>query len=398
MDTMTFDKKAENNFRKFYQSLGEKDARRFAGSLYQISGSLCYICQLLNVSEKTVKKGFHEINRKSLPCPDRQRMKGGGRKAKWDDPELNAAFIEVIEPYTAGDPMKPEIKWTNLSRLEIADLLADKGFKITRNTVRKLLKNNGFKKRKIQKRKSLKQVDDRDAQFNEINKARRNFEQSGDPVISVDTKKKEAIGDNSRQGESYANGQVDGPDHTFSSLDVGKAVPHGIYDIGNNHAYMTIGKGAETAEFIVDSLLLWWKNYGSKLHPNATKILMLFDAGGANSYRHHLFKTALLRLANGMGIDVFIKHYPSYASKWNPIEHRVFCHVARVINGVFIRTFKAFKSLVSRAKTKTGLKVTANDIDGDYQSGARGKKEDWEGSIKFGSILPKWNYACAPVF
>ncbi len=163
-----------------------------------------------------------------------------------------------------------------------------------------------------------------------------------------------------------------------------------------NHAYLNIGKSAETAEFLVDSILLWWTQYGSKQYPKVSRILMLFDSGGANSYRHHLFKKALRRLANEMEIEVVIKHYPPYASKWNPIEHRVFCHVARVINGVFIRTFDEFNQLVSRSKTKTGLKVTVNDIDGTYQTGERGKKEDWEGAIKFGKILPQWNYSCAP--
>ena len=148
----------------------------------------------------------------------------------------------------------------------------------------------------------------------------------------------------------------------------------------------------------MDSLLFWWREYGLKLYPNATKILILFDAGGANSYRHHLFKIALIRLVSEMGIEVHIKHYPSYASKWNPIEHRVFCHVARVIDGVFIRTFDEFKKLVARAKTKTGLKVTVNNVDGNYETGASGLKEDWDGRITFGEILPQWNYSCAPIF
>jgi hypothetical protein len=398
MDIWTFDTQTEIYLKKLYDSLSEKDARRFAGGLYRISGSLQYICQTLGVSEKTVKRGLDDICQKVLPCPGRQRIRGGGCKAKWNDKELNEAFLEVIEPHIAGDPMKPEIKWTNLSRSEIAALLVKKGFKITKNTVKKLLKHQGFKKRKIQKRNSMKQVQDRDAQFDVINQARDDFTQSGDPVISVDTKKKEAIGDNSRPGESYATGQMDGPDHTFSKLDVGQAVPHGIYDITNNQAYIHIGKSAETAKFIVDSIILWWKNYGHKLYPKATRILMLFDAGGANSCHHHIFKSEIQRLADSLNIEVVIKHYPPYTSKWNPIEHRVFCHVARVIKGVFIRTFDTLKSLISRAKTKTGLQVTVDEIEDDYETGLRGKKEDWEGSVKLGDILPQWNYACAPVF
>ena len=331
-----------------------------------------------------------------LPCPDRQRIKGGGRKVKYKDTELNLVFNEAIIPYTAGDPMNPDIKWTNLSAGEIKELLQPYGYDLCVNTIKKLLKFCGFKKRKIQKRKSLKVVADRDAQFKEINDARKEFTDLGNPVISVDTKKKESIGGNTRDGESYATGQVDGPDHTFGDLNVGKAVPHGIYDISNNHAYINIGKEAETAEFLVDSLIFWWTTYGSKQYPDAKKILMLFDAGGANSYRHHLFKTAIIRLTKEIGIEVHIKHYPSYASKWNPIEHRVFCHVARVIKGVFIRSFEEFKNLVARAKTKTGLEVTVNEIEGDYKTGEKGLKEDWDGSIIFQEILPQWNYSCLP--
>ncbi len=396
--TGKFDKESEENFKKLYKSLGEKDARRFAGSLYQLSGNLGYICSLLGVTNKTVRKGLEEMHEESLPCPGRQRLKGGGRTAKWNDPGLNAAFVEIIDQHTAGDPMKPEIKWTNLSRADIAVLLLEKGFEISKNTVRKLLKNNDFKKRKIQKRKSLKTVADRDEQFDEINAAKKDFENTGDPVISTDTKKKEMVGENARDGVCYANGQLDGPDHNFGALDSAKAVPHGIYDIKNNHAYINIGQGAETAAFIIDSILLWWKNYGNKDYPEAKRILILLDAGGANSYRHHLFKTEIKRLAKEMGIEIFIKHYPSYASKWNPIEHRVFCHIARVIAGGFIRTVSELVKLVSKATTKTGLKVTAEKLNGDYQSGSRGTKEGWEGSIKFGDILPKWNYWCSPVF
>lgn len=386
----------EKYAKTLFDSLGEKDARRFAAVQYETVRDMKYICQLLVISEKTVRKGLRELREDILPCPGRQRVKGGGRLVKHTDPDLNIVFNEAIDPYIAGDPMNPDIKWTSLSRSEIKELLKPYGYDLCINTIKKLLKFCGFKKRKIQKRKSLKVVDDRDAQFKEINAARKEFTDSGNPVISVDTKKKENIGGNARDGESYATGQIDGPDHTFGGLDVGKAVPHGIYDISNNHAYINIGKEAETAEFLVDSLIFWWTTYGSKLYPDAKKILMLFDAGGANSYRHHLFKTAIIRLTKEIGIEVHIKHYPSYASKWNPIEHRVFCHVARVIQGVFIRSFEEFKKLVARAKTKTGLVVTVNEIEGDYKTGEKGLKEDWDGSIIFQEILPQWNYSCLP--
>ena len=185
-----FEAALEANCKKLYDSLGEKDARRYAGNLYHLSGDMSYVCNLLSISDKTVRKGLDELNQEELTCSSRQRHSGGGRKSKWDCPELNAAFNEIIKPHTAGDPMNPDVKWTNLSRAEIIDLLDDKGFKISKNTIKKMLQNNDFKKRKIQKRKSLKVVEDRDAQFNEINKARQSFVSEGQPVISVDTKKK----------------------------------------------------------------------------------------------------------------------------------------------------------------------------------------------------------------
>lgn len=188
-----FDAESEATFKRLYESLGEKDSRRLAGSLYQLCGSLSYICELLGVSHKTVQKGLAEMGQDELPCPNRQREKGAGRTPKWDDEELNASFNEVVQPYIAGDPTAPEVKWTNLSRVEIVELLQAKGFSITKNTVRKVLKHNGFKKRKIQKRKSLKTVENRDAQFAEIQQAREDFARSGDPVVSIDTKKKRRL-------------------------------------------------------------------------------------------------------------------------------------------------------------------------------------------------------------
>lgn len=190
-----FDASTEDTFKNFYSSLGEKDSRRFAGSLYQLSGGLSYICNLLGISHKTVHKGLAEVqSHGELTFTDTQRNEGGGRKRKWDDPALNAAFNRVIKPHTAGDPMDPDIKWTNLSRAEIIGLLKEEGFNVSKNTLKKIMEKNRFKKRKIQKRKSLKSVKDRDEQFSEINQARQEFTESGDPVISIDTKKKNQLG------------------------------------------------------------------------------------------------------------------------------------------------------------------------------------------------------------
>jgi len=396
-----FKNDTEEQIKKFHASLNEKEARRHAGTLCQMigHGGIKYVCDLLNISEKTVRKGFCELLREKLPNSGRQRAIGGGRKTKWDDPDLKKAFCKVIEPFTAGDPMDEKVKWTNLSKYEIIELLAAAGFNVSKGPVVKLLKYYKFKKRKIQKRKSLKVVADRDRQFKKINRAKKVFEKEGNPVISVDTKKKEDIGDNHRDGECLATGQINGPDHTYGSLNTGKGIPHGIYDIKNNHAMINIGISHETAEFLVDSLICWWQKYGHLKYKNATKILILFDAGGANSYRHHIFKKELQRLANTIKIVVDVKHYPSYTSKWNPIEHRVFPHVARVLRGVFIRSIESLKQLIERAKTKTGLVVAVNIIEKMYAIGQKTKKEVLKNcAIKFARDIPKWNYSVSPIF
>lgn len=351
-----------------------------------------YVSNLLSISENTIRKGYGELLVEDKNN-NRVRRKGAGRKSKFGDSDLMHAFDEIMEDFTAGDPCNEHIKYTNLSKGEIAEILRGMGFEVASNTVAKILKKRGFKKRKIQKRKSLKSVAGRDAQFKKIKAAKDDFATRGQPVISVDTKKKEALGDNQRDGKCYANGQLDGYDHTYPSQNIGKAVPHGIYDINRNEAYITVGKSAETADFITENIRYWWLNYGVFFYPGAIEILFLFDSGGANSYRSHLFKMALDKLQKEIGLTIHVKHYPSYTSKWNPIEHRVFPHITRVLQGVFIRDFDEFIRLVNRAKTKTGLKVIAYANNKLYEIGKRGSKEDVSKlNIIFDEKEPRWNY------
>jgi len=377
----------------FHNSLNERDKRRHAAMIYQNSPwTIEYVSNLLSISENTIRKGYGELLVEDKNN-NRVRQKGGGRKSKFDDADLIHAFDEIMKDFTAGDPCNENIKYTNLSKGEIAEILRGMGFKVASNTVAKILKKRGFKKRKIQKRKSLKSVAGRDAQFKKIKAAKDDFATRGQPVISVDTKKKEALGDNQRDGECYATGQLDGYDHTYPSQNIGKAVPHGIYDISRNEAYITVGNSAETADFITENIRYCWLNYGVFFYPEAIEILFLFDSGGANSYRSHLFKMALDKLQKEIGLTIHVKHYPSYTSKWNPIEHRVFPHITRVLQGIFIRDFDEFIRLVNRAKTKTGLKVIAYANNKLYEIGKRGSKEDVAKlNIIFDEKEPRWNY------
>lgn len=288
-------------------------------------------------------------------------------------------------------------KWTNLTRAEISDLLAKEGFKVSRNIVRKLLKKNGYVKRKPLKKKAGGGHIDRNAQFERIAELRASYGAQGNPIVSVDSKKKEAIGNLSREGKIYTTETIEVFDHDFPSLAEGVAIPHTIFDIERNEAYVNIGTSRDTSEFCCDSLRYWWYNFGIFNYPCATSILMLMDGGGSNSSRHYIFKEDLQALADEIGIKIRIAHYPPYTSKWNPVEHRVFPHITRALQGMVLTSHQLTKELVEKATTKAGLKVIASIFNKVYQTGrkvADGFKESMK--IVFDEYLGRWNYTAVP--
>lgn len=329
---------------------------------------------------------------------DRVRHEGGGRKNLiTNDERVSAIFLEVIEPHIAGDPMNENIRWIKLTRAEISLEMEKRGFKVSRNIVRKLLKSHKFVKRKIQRKKAIGKCSYRDEQFKIINDLRNKFMKSDNPIISIDTKKKENIGNLHRNGEVYCTTAIESYDHDYPYLATDKIVPHGIYDVKQNIAHVNIGVNNETAEFICDSVKHWWKTKGNSAYPNASQILILCDSGGANSYRHKIFKFELTKLANSIGIKLVLAHYPPYSSKWNPIEHRVFPHVTRAMSGVILDKVETAKILIKTAKTKTGLKVTANVLKKMYEKGKKITHDMLDvGRIKFYTSVENLNYIISP--
>jgi len=213
------------------------------------------------------------------------------------------------------------------------------------------------------------------------------------PIISIDCKKKENLGTLYRSGKLYTTDPLKVFDHDYQSLSEGKVIPHGIFDIQLNEGYISIGNSSETAAFIKDNLLWWWDNYGIHNYPDAKTILILCDAGGGNSYRHHVFKKQLLDLAELTGIDFIICHYPPYASKWNPIEHRLFAHVHQAMQGVIFTDYNLVKELIGKTKTKTGLKVFVRLNLGEYPTKIKTDKSEIDFSrIHFNQQLPKLSY------
>lgn len=213
------------------------------------------------------------------------------------------------------------------------------------------------------------------------------------PVISIDCKKKERLGNLYRDGKVYANGFIEVFDHDYSHLSEGSVVPHGIYDLALNKGYISIGTNHETAEFIIDNLIWWWENFGIHDYPNAKNILILCDAGGANSYRHYAFKKQLLKLTRIIGVDIIICHYPPYSSKWNPIEHRLFCHVHHSMQGVIFSNYEIVKQMIRKTSTKKGLTVEVRINDKFYPTGIKTAKEEVDFTrILFNQQIPKLSY------
>ncbi|GAW87183.1 conserved hypothetical protein [Bathymodiolus platifrons methanotrophic gill symbiont] len=395
-----YPQKIETQMQELYNRLLEKHKRLYAGieALKLAYGGVTYIAKLFNCSRNTIKHGLEELGAEEILPRIRNRKKGGGRKAILDkEPDINEVFLCLIKKHTAGNPMDETQKWTNLTRANMSDLLAREGFKVSRNVVRKLLKNNGYVKRKPLKNKAGGGHVDRNSQFERIAELKDIYTAEGNPILSVDTKKKEKIGNLSREGKIYTTETIEVYDHDFPSLAEGVAVPHTVYDQARNEAYVTVGTSRDTSEFACDSLRHWWYNYGILYYANATSILMLMDGGGSNSSRHYIFKQDLQALATEIGVEIRVAHYPPYTSKWNPVEHKAFPHITRALQGVVLTSHQLTKELIETTTTKKGLKVFASILNRIYETGrkvAKGFKESM--TIIFDEFLGQWNYVTVP--
>ena len=399
--------------RRYYLSLNERDRRRYAGveALKIGHGGQNYIAKILGCSKRTVRKGAAEVSELSQRAvnektgnfpsePARIRKTGGGRKPYWiSHPEIDDQFLSVLCDHTAGDPMDEKVIWTNLREKEIVKALqSDHGVQVSRKVVRQLLKKHGYRLRKAQKRKSMKnQVPDRNEQFDNILRLKSEYMEAGNPVISMDTKKKENLGNFYREGRLYTLEELEVNDHDFPSFAEGVIIPHSLYDLKLNTGYVQVGTSHDTSEFACDSFRQWWYNYGSENYPNATSILVLCDGGGSNSSRHYIFKNDLQTLADEIGIEIRIAHYPPYCSKYNPIEHRLFPHITRACQGVVFSSLEVVTELISKTRTEKGLKVFVHVIDKVYETG-RKVHETFKSNMRiiFDKILPKWNYCAVP--
>jgi len=303
-----------------------------------------------------------------------------------------------LKDHTAGNPQIEGVLWTDLSIQEIRTRLEEKGIIVGKRIIKQLLFKNDYKKRKIQRRRTIKAVENRNEQFEKIAKLRQEYLKSDNPIVSIDAKKRELIGPLFRAGTAYSKEEIASYDHDFPHLATGVAIPHGIFDLKKNTAHINIGTSHETSEFACDSLKKWWIEKGRIDYPVATSILMLMDGGGSNSSRRYVFKEGLQNLVNEIGVEIRIAHYPPYTSKWNPIEHQVFPHVTRAMQGVILNDHAMVKQLIEKAQTQTGLKVSASIMDKVYEIGKKataGFKESMK--IAFDDVLGRWNYRAVPM-
>lgn len=307
--------------------------------------------------------------------------------------------MEVLRDHTAGDPMRQEVKWTDLTLRQISRFLKQRGTPAGRRVVKQLLKKHGYVKRKAQKKQAMgPRHPDRNAQFENIARLKREYLDAGDPVISMDTKKKELLGNFYRDGKLYTQAPIDVLDHDFPSAKEGVVFPHGLYDVGKNRGHINLGTSHETSEFACDSLEHWWITRGRQAYPNARQLLLLCDGGGSNSARRYVFKEQLQALSERLGLEIRVAHYPPYCSKYNPIEHRLFPHVTRACQGVVFHTVGIVKHLMEKTATSTGLQVTVDILNKEYEIGrkcAEGFKQNMR--LLFDDLLPQWNYRAVPM-
>ena len=314
------------------------------------------------------------------------------------DPAIDVNFQAVLEDHTAGDPMRPEVKWTNLSRRQIAKRIGALGTPVSRHVVSQLLREHRYRRRKALKKTTMgPRHPDRNAQFEKIARLKKRYLKAGLPVISMDTKKKELMGDFYRDGKIDTQATIETNDHDFGSAGSGVVIPHGLYDVGRNQGFIHLNTSHDTSELACDSIAAWWQDHGRAAYPQAKQLLVLCDGGGSNSASRYVFKEGLQKLANRLGVEIRVAHYPPYCSKYNPIEHRLFPHVTRACRGVIFRTLETVRYYMSKTETTPGLKVEVSLLDKVYATGckcAEGFKKTMR--IVFDKILPKWNYRAIP--
>jgi transposase len=392
----------EETFLRFFQTLDERQARLCAAerALAVGRGGITLVSRVTGLSYPTIHKGIAELRATAATLPSgRIRRQGGGRKkVEVVDPAVLPILQEVVESSTAGSPMDV-LRWTSKSKTNLAAALAERGHRMAPNTVGRLLRELGYSLQANRKDKEGRSPPERAAQVAYLNDAARAFLERRQPVISVDAKKKELVGDFKNAGRTWQpKGQpVRVQVHDFPSMSVGKAVPYGIYDVAQNRGFVNVGSSHDTPDFAVESIRVWWEHEGRGRYPMADSLLVLADSGGSNSARSRLWKIRLQELADALHIPITVCHLPPGTSKWNKIDHRLFAYICIHWRGRPLIDFETIVSLIGATSTTTGLKVTDRlDVDA-YPTGVK-VPDSAMSQLKLEphATHPQWNYTLAP--
>jgi Rhodopirellula transposase DDE domain len=368
-------------------------------------GGITRVAQATGLSQTTIRAGIAElkgpqsVEGEGTNEATRIRRRGGGRKPlSQTDRTLCQDLKALVDPATRGDPQSP-LCWTCKSTRNLADALIEKGHSVSHQTVERLLKDMDYSLQVNRKVREGSSHPDRNAQFEHIARKVRSFQRRGQPVLSVDTKKKELVGDFKNAGQEW---QPQGQPEQVRSKDfkdkkLGKVAPYGVYDLTANEGWVSVGIDHDTAEFATESIRRWWQQMGSRIYPRADSLLVTADGGGSNSSRCRLWKVALQRLADAMGLRISVCHFPPGTSKWNKIEHRMFCHITENWRGRPLVSRAVIVSLIGSTTTRTGLRVKAELDTNLYAKGIKVSDADLAAvRMKKETFHGEWNYTIVP--
>jgi Rhodopirellula transposase DDE domain len=391
-------------FRLVAVELDERRRRQWAAAEAQEVGwgGISLVARATGLSRPTIMAGLKDLQLSSKSrtlAATRVRCPGGGRRASTQtDPGLLEALEQLIEPTTRGDPMSP-LRWTCKSTANLAEELTRQNHPVSDRTVALLLKQSGYSLQANRKTREGSSHPDRNAQFEYINRQVRAFHRRRQPVISVDTKKKELVGEFKNPGEEWhPKGQPEKVNvHDFPDPKLGKAIPYGVYDLACNEGWVSVGIDHDTAEFACASIQRWWNEMGSVRFPQATELLITADGGGSNSSRNRLWKKSLQSLADELDITLHVHHFPPGTSKWNKIEHRLFCFITKNWRGRPLTTYEVIVNLIASTTTKKGLTVRAAIDPRRYETGIAVSDEELARlRITRARFHGDWNYSIKP--
>jgi hypothetical protein len=397
-------KRIRRKYRALRVEMDERGRRQWAAAEARELGwgGVTAVARATDLSRTTITAGLRELDlpaRRRATEAVRVRRPGGGRQRLTEtDPGLVAALEALIEPATRGDPESP-LRWTCKSTRHLADELTRQHHPISVNTVAALLRQAGYSLQANRKTREGASHPDRNAQFEHINASVRHFHDRGQPAISVDTKKKERVGDFKNAGREWRP-QGDPEEvrvHDFLDKKLGKAIPYGVYDILNNQGWVSVGIDHDTARFATNSIRRWWKQMGRRRFPRAKQLLITADGGGSNSHRSRLWKVSLQDLANDLDLKLVVCHFPPGTSKWNKIEHRLFSFITRNWRGRPLVSHQAVVNLIAATTTKAGLTVKAALDNRTYKTGVKVADEELA-KIRLTphSFHGEWNYTLSP--